>query len=639
MAALTTKYQLMLLIVWVLTIFYRTQFADVSLIDDCGALNGFLTQEHFTLKEFFFPRTDNGAYYRPLIGISYWIDKELWFLGAKNLHLESILGHLLNCILLFFSARVASQLCLKTCTNYLPLFVALLFSVHPIVTESVNWISGRTDIMMSSFLLISLLCILQYKLNRSRYCLFIGLLSAAVAMLAKESALGYIIGLPLLFCWHTHTNDLQGTVKTFERSFKLILFLCVYVLSVMVALYTSIYWLELVFGAAYLFVLLYHERYDRCSIYSSVAVLRLSFLLPTFFGAVIFFVGIRKAVFTSNIGKIGQTVTLILSDINYTISVFLGALGFYIKKFFLPLPLNFFIHEIDPLYDLLGIAAFLGILYLLTVKDMSAVFALIGFLLLAPALPFAFGTIAWSGYAERYIYLSTALWVLAVSLALYGVLDHYHYLLRPVRYVAVLLCIVAGSITFIRNGVWQSNVSLMKDTVSQNPGMRMLHDVYIKSLLNAGMTAEAEREYKHALKVAPATVYNDTSDLAMGGVLASEGRYEDALELYQIALNRTEFASEGLLTAAIELLRTMQLEKKIDRNRKLWLQALECEYVDRLLKITKNPRLMLKKGQRALAVGSYSEAHDWFVKALNNTSIRDSKLRSSLEILKHESEQ
>lgn len=47
-------------------------------------------------------------------------------------------------------------------------------------------------------------------------------------------------------------------------------------------------------------------------------------------------------------------------DPNYSVSVFLGAVGFYVKKFFLPLPLNLFIVEVDPLYDFIGIGVLLG---------------------------------------------------------------------------------------------------------------------------------------------------------------------------------------------------------------------------------------------------------------------------------------
>ena len=627
---LTTKYQLMLLIVWVLAIFYRTQFADVCLVDDYGSLTSILTQEHFSLREIFFPRSDGGGYYRPLIGVSYWLDKELWFLASKNLHLESILGHLLNCILVFFIVQKVSQLCLNTRDNYLPFFAALLFSVHPIVTESVNWISGRTDIMMSNFLLISLLCILQYKLSRSRLSLIAGLLSAVVAMLAKETALGFIIGLPLLLWYKPEANNDKA------QAFRLVPFFIAYALSVTVVLYSNCYGIALGLGICYLGYLQYKD-FCSGSLDRSVVQVRLFFLVPMLMVAALIFVVIRKTVFTSSVGKIGQTITLMLGDINYTISVFFGAIGFYVKKFFLPLPLNFFILEISPLYDLLGIAVFLGIMYFLTSKDMSAILALMGFLLLAPALPFAFGTIAWSGYAERYLYLPSAFWLMAISLKLNRLLDSYPHLVRPARITIVLLCIIAGSITFYRNGVWQSNVSLMKDTVSQTPNMRTLQDIYIRSLLNAGMTADAERQYESALADAPPG-YNVSSDLALGGELVKQGRKDNALALYQNVLIRTRFTSEAPLTAAIDLLRSMQNENQISGFKKQQLHAVELEYVAKRLIITKSPRLMLEKGNDALAAGSITEATAWFTKALDYVSPRDYKLRKTLEEQKIKSE-
>ena len=36
-----------------------------------------------------------------------------------------------------------------------PLFAALLFAVHPVHTESVSWISGRTDVLAALFFLLA----------------------------------------------------------------------------------------------------------------------------------------------------------------------------------------------------------------------------------------------------------------------------------------------------------------------------------------------------------------------------------------------------------------------------------------------------------------------------------------------------
>ncbi len=627
----------MLLSVWVLAIFYNTQFAEISLVDDFDALNGTLTQEYFSWGDTFIPRSVAAGYYRPLIGVSYWLDKMFWFLSPRNMHFESVLGHLLNCTLLFSVAKKASNQYLNRQESYLPLSIALLFSVHPIVTESVNWISGRTDIMMGTFVLISMLCVLHYNSGKSRSLFVLALLSAGIAMLAKETALGYIIGLPLLMLRQT-PSDASNSNEYYAASFAVIPFVLSFAIAVLMAIYTDMYWLVLMIACCYLAYLLRGHYLHQGVLRKSSVITRLVVLAPMIVGSLLFFVAIRKTVFTSSIGKIGQTVNLMLADTNYTISLFLGAIGFYVKKLFLPLPLNFFIHEIDPLYDLLGIAVLLLIIFLLTVNELPAVLALLGFLMMAPALPFAFGTIAWSSYAERYIYLSSAFWILAIGLCVGGWLEkrphHFKYALSA----STLLCVVAGYTTFSRNTVWKTNVSLMKDTVAQTPKKRVLHDIYIRALLNAGMTDEAEREFRYASFIAPAGS-DISSDLSIGEQLIKQKRSKEALQLYQDALQRTKFSSEKLLSASIELVMSMQQIENMSPAETSHLSRLENDYRKKRTEITNNPSLLMEAGKMAFQAGSYREATLWFNKALSNVSERDVRMKKQIGLLKRESEE
>ena len=69
--------------------------------------------------------------------------------------------------------------------------------------------------------------------------------------------------------------------------------------------------------------------------------------------------------------------------------------------------------------------------------------------MLLPALPFAFGTIAWTGYAERYIYLSSAFWI--ISAVIYIDDNPPHRRLTTTAYLAV----VATIILFYDRESWQ----------------------------------------------------------------------------------------------------------------------------------------------------------------------------------------
>src|SRR5690242_10177233 len=70
------------------------------------------------------------------------------------MHLENVLFHLLNVLLLFAVARryAPEQ---EGRPPLLALTAALLFALHPINAEAVNWISGRSDLIACFFVLLS----------------------------------------------------------------------------------------------------------------------------------------------------------------------------------------------------------------------------------------------------------------------------------------------------------------------------------------------------------------------------------------------------------------------------------------------------------------------------------------------------
>ncbi|MDD2732583.1 MAG: hypothetical protein PHF56_01475 [Desulfuromonadaceae bacterium] len=555
MKKLAIHYQIMAVVAIILAVFYPTSFAEISLIDDYDAISYYISQESVSLKEIFFPRSTGGGYYRPLIGLSYLLDKQLWFLHERQMHFESVVAHLLNALLVFFIFREAVYLYLKRRETLLPLVAALLFALHPIVTESVNWISGRTDIMMGTFVLVSVFCLLRYIQSRSKLLLAMAILSALIACLAKEAAFGYLMGLPLLALYRGESDSLA---ESHAGLAKARMFLLYYAGAFLVALFVGSYWLVLGLACSYLMHITYKKFEEEQITFPAGRIVKWSGVFISVFAVVIGLpVFLRRIAFTSNVSKIGQTITLMLADLNYTISLFLGTVGFYVKKFFFPLPLNFFILEIDPLYDFVGIAVLLLVCHIVISQKLPAVMSLVGFLLLLPALPFAFGTIAWTAYAERYIYLSSAFWIIALCLWGGAWLEKNPSRKTMITSLVVMLCLASAGITFRRNIVWQSNVTLMCDTVAQTPRIRKLRNIYIKALLDNGETGEALQQYRLAAAELPLPAGDEQAALMIGRKLVSEGKNNEALQLYQDALQRTQFKSEPLLTATIRHLRVM----------------------------------------------------------------------------------
>jgi len=132
-----------------------------------------LTSDFFRRAE-----TDNAyGYYRPLTTLSYLWDYAWWRLDPFGYHFTNVCLHAVNCLLSFvfirqlgMSARVA-------------LVAGLVFAVHPIHTENVAWIAGRTDLLAYLFVLVAMMLHLRPRLA------WLAPIAFAAGLLAKEMAI------------------------------------------------------------------------------------------------------------------------------------------------------------------------------------------------------------------------------------------------------------------------------------------------------------------------------------------------------------------------------------------------------------------------------------------------------------------
>ena len=127
-------------------------------------------------------------YYRPLTNLSYYLDRRLWGTNASGFHLTNVLLHILNTLLVF---ALASSL---IGGRAIPCLAALFFAAHPIHTESVDLVQGRTDLLSGLFFLSSLLLFIQRLKKGSSFFYGASLLAFFFALLSKEMA----VTLPLI---------------------------------------------------------------------------------------------------------------------------------------------------------------------------------------------------------------------------------------------------------------------------------------------------------------------------------------------------------------------------------------------------------------------------------------------------------
>ncbi len=150
-------------------------------------------------------------YFRPLIVLSFAIDRFLYGLHPGGYHFTNLMMHAASTLLVWAIARIVLGAGVRAWAS------AALFAVHPCHVQSVAWISGRTDVLASTLYAGAFLLYLQSRSPRrgSGGRLSLSMLLFALALLAKEMA----ITLPVVILADTLLRpDGKGGVRRFVPS-------------------------------------------------------------------------------------------------------------------------------------------------------------------------------------------------------------------------------------------------------------------------------------------------------------------------------------------------------------------------------------------------------------------------------------
>lgn len=142
-------------------------------------------------------RNDLGHGIRPLLKFTYTLDWTTGW-GATGFHLSNILIHLLNTLLVWQIAHryIATQQRLQERATEIAAFAALLFAVHPIHTEAITYICGRSSALMTLFYLGGMLAYLAGRKNDNKMRLHVLVpLAFFLALGVKETAATFPLAL------------------------------------------------------------------------------------------------------------------------------------------------------------------------------------------------------------------------------------------------------------------------------------------------------------------------------------------------------------------------------------------------------------------------------------------------------------
>ncbi|MBL9115053.1 MAG: tetratricopeptide repeat protein [Verrucomicrobiaceae bacterium] len=144
--------------------------------------------------------------YFPVTGTSFWLDKHLWGTWTTPYHVENVLLHACSAALLGF---MLSRLQVSGAW-----IAATLFAFHPVMIESIAWITERKNVLSLALSLGSIVCFGHYcrlwqhqEITRPPIWWVASFILGVAALLAKITAFVIIPALSLMIWWRVDTTN------------------------------------------------------------------------------------------------------------------------------------------------------------------------------------------------------------------------------------------------------------------------------------------------------------------------------------------------------------------------------------------------------------------------------------------------
>jgi len=526
-----------LLVAVILAVYYPSFSSGTNSVDDPGIFAFFANPP--PLRSILLP--GKTYYFRPIIELSYYLDSRLWGLEPAVMHLENILLHMANAVLVFFLARRIAGHYPKA-NPLVPLLASLLFALHPLNVEAVAWIAGRTDPMAALFVLAACSFLLRWLdvLRWRDACCCICFCAAAV--LTKEVSSAFA-------------------------------------------------------AAALLFVLAWPGMATRQQRVYAVGAMVLS-------GVLLVVLVLMYLKGTSSLGRFiegsnRQGFSLIVDS--------LTAFGFYVKKLFVPLPLNFAITEVHPAYSVLGGGTFLSLCWMLRRHRLAGLCLAAAALLMLPAVLIASRQVAWTPYAERYLYQSSAFFSLGVCAAVLELRKN----LQTVC-IAVLIILLCGAAVSSMQRVllWKDKLAFYKDAVAKSPGFGSVYNELGGHLLQHGEVDKAAEAFAMAdrLNKRPSMKMLIKANL-MGSMLVRGRQAEARGYFFELFKDKREASAEFLELLYLADSKRLNGISGIERA---VLAGDLLETLDLLNRKKPDPFWLYRSGQISLILNNKTMSADYF---------------------------
>ncbi|MCD4679414.1 MAG: hypothetical protein K8S00_03405, partial [Bacteroidales bacterium] len=130
--------------------------------------------------------------YHPLTVLSYTFEYALFEFNPVAYHLDNLILHLFNTLLVFiFIYKLSSRL-------WVAFIASILFGIHPLHVESVTWVSERKDVLYAFFFILGLISWMNFKKDGNRKYYFFAMGLFVLSCLSKGMAVTFSIVIILI---------------------------------------------------------------------------------------------------------------------------------------------------------------------------------------------------------------------------------------------------------------------------------------------------------------------------------------------------------------------------------------------------------------------------------------------------------
>ncbi len=478
---------LLVLIVFGNTLYNQFVFDDMSTIVNNKIIKDFSHIPVLFLKDYFKPSgtgyftlSGEGSY-RPVVTFTYFIDYALWGLSPFGFHLTNLLLHLVT-VLVFYLFAVSL---LKN--RYAALIAAVLYAVHPVMTETVNCISFREDLLCALFFWLTL-SLFQYPIKQKSIQYLCIILSSTLCLFSKEMGITLFPSLIIISYFSQYKENSWKRFLSFD-----------YIIVFMI---TGFYFLV----RFYAMNNPYGEHVGYPGNSFSINLIVMQQVIARYLRLLFFPFGLT-ADYADHFPKTQITKGYIISSSLYAllfISIIISACFDSIRK---------------KARHSISIPSICIVLFFITLIPVMNVIPIKNII------------------AERYLYLPFGFFAITIAagLFIYQSNSKYRYFKYSFLVITMLFIITLSSLTVSRNYAWSNGYRLWKSTLRINPKSFHAHNNLASIYDENGQLQKAMYHYHKAIEIRPSDAipyYN------LANTLKNRGDLYEAIRYYKKALDK-----------------------------------------------------------------------------------------------------